>query len=59
MFWDKWSEMDASQSKLKERCACGEGDDHDFTVVFHTMVYYRWVVSDRKVKNGMKSCSLL
>ena len=35
-----------------------EGDDHYFTVVFQAMAYYRWVVSDRKMKNGMNSCSV-
>jgi hypothetical protein len=34
-------------------------DDHYYTVVSSTMVYYRWVVSGRKMKSGMKSCSLL
>jgi len=42
--------------KVKAKWDC---DDHNFTVVFQAMAYYRWVVSDRKVKNGMKSCSLL
>ena len=32
--------------------------DHYFTVVFQAIAYYRWVVSDRKVKNGMSSCSV-
>jgi len=35
-----------------------EGDDHYFTVVFQAVAYYRWVVSDRKMKNGMNSCSV-
>jgi len=36
-----------------------ECDVHYFTVVFQAMAYYRWVVSGRKVKNGMSSYSLL
>ena len=39
--------------KAKRGC-----DDHNFTVVFQAMAYYRWVVSDRKMKNGMNSCSV-
>jgi len=33
--------------KVKAKWDC---DDHNFTVVFQTMVFYRWVVSDRKIK---------
>lgn len=39
--------------KAKREC-----DDHNFTVVFQTMAYYRWVVSGRQAKNGMNSCSV-
>ena len=39
--------------KAKRGC-----DDHYFTVVSPTMMYYRCVVSDRKIKNGMNSCSV-
>jgi hypothetical protein len=42
--------------KIKAKWEC---DDLYFTVVFQTVAYYRWVVSDRKMKNGMNSCSLL
>lgn len=35
-----------------------ERDDHYFTIVFQAMAYYRWVVSDRNMKNGMNSCSV-
>ena len=39
--------------KAKRGC-----DDHYFTVVSPTMMYYRCVVSDRKMRNGMNSRSV-
>ena len=39
--------------KAKKGC-----DDHYFTVVSLTMMYYRCVVSDRKMRNGMNSRSV-
>ena len=55
----KLNDVEVCQSEMKESCVCGGGDDHYFTVVFRKMMYYRWVVSGRMMKNGMKSRNLL
>ena len=53
-------ERSESLSERDEGKLClWRGGDHYFTVVFRKIMYYRWVVSGRKMKNGMKSCSLL
>jgi hypothetical protein len=40
---------------VKAKRGCG---DHYFTVVSQAMAYYRCVVSDRKMRNGMNSRSV-
>jgi hypothetical protein len=49
----------ASVARTPKSVKAKGGDDHYFTVVFQEKAYYRWVDSRKKMKNGIKSCSLL